>query len=274
LVEQTIEYLVYAHFISSLPFYLLFLKPFLYLDVGKLKWWEKYYWKQASLVVAVSEADKKKMVNLVPDLKVGVVPNGAGEDLMKVWGSRKPAKKPAIFFQANFSWLQNIEAARSLVKDVFPLIKRKVPDSQCWIVGQGAQEKIGQLASGSVKVVDLKTADIQGVIDAYEKATVFVAPLEGPGGTRLKILAAMAAGVPVVATTVGIQGIKARNNKEALIARNWKEMAEATVKLLEDKKKYQSIARSARKLVEDHYSYQSISHLLDKVYQKVAYGKI
>ncbi|MCL5090382.1 MAG: glycosyltransferase family 4 protein, partial [Patescibacteria group bacterium] len=219
------------------------------------------------------QADKVKMKSLVKGLKVEVVPNGAGEDLMEVWLKRKPEKVPTIFFQANFDWLQNIEAAQNLATKVFPLVKEKLPQARCWIVGQGAAGKIGNLETKDLKVIDLKNSDINGVVDAYKRATVFVAPLEGPGGTRLKILAAMAAGVPVVTSQVGIEGIDANDGKEVLIAKSYQEMANKIVSLIHSKKKYQELVFSARKLVEEKYSYQSIAQILDKIYREVANGK-
>lgn len=271
LVDQTIEFQVYQHYEKSNKNY--FLKPFLYIDVFKIKYWELLFWKKANMVVAVSDSDKEKMLSLVNGLKVRVVPNGAGEDLMNVWQKRRPEKNPTIFFQANFSWLQNIEAAQHLVEDVFPLIKKEIKDAQCWIVGQSAREKIGDLQDDDIKIIDLSNADTKGVIAAYQKATVFVAPLEGPGGTRLKILGAMAAGVPVVTSKIGIEGIDARDGEDVLVAQNWKEMAEKACLLLKNKDLYLKVARAARKLVEEKYSYQSITKLLSKIYKEVAGGE-
>ncbi|MCL5091086.1 MAG: glycosyltransferase, partial [Patescibacteria group bacterium] len=94
LVDQTIEFQVYQHFVETTKKHLL--KPLLYLDVYKIKFWELRFWRKANRVVAVSEADKVKMKSLVKGLKVEVVPNGAGEDLMEVWLKRKPEKVPTI----------------------------------------------------------------------------------------------------------------------------------------------------------------------------------
>lgn len=271
LVDQTIEFQVYQHFVETTDKYLL--KLFFYLDVFKIKFWELKFWRKAKKVVAVSEADKTKMRILSPGLDVDVVPNGAGEDLMAVWNNRLPERQPTVFFQANFDWLQNIEAARNLAKKVFPLIKKDIPLAKCWIVGQKAAEKTGDLQTDGVRVIDLSTSDIAGVVEAYQKATVFAAPLEGPGGTRLKILAAMAAGVPVVTTRVGIEGIDAEDGKEVLVAGTWPEMAEKVALLIKDKKLYTRIANASRKLIEEKYSYHSIAKTLDKIYREVASGK-
>jgi len=271
LVDQTIEFQVYQHYVKNNKNF--FLKPFLYLDVFKIKYWELAFWQKADMVVAVSDSDKVKMIKFVDNLKVRVVPNGAGEDLMNVWMKKEPQRIPIVFFQANFSWLQNIEAASTLVEKIFPLIKEKISVVQCWIVGQSAKEKVGGLGKKDIKVIDLENSDIKGVIDAYKKATVFVAPLEGPGGTRLKILGAMAAGVPIVTSQIGIEGIEAVNNQEVLVGRNWREMAEKTISLLKNKKVYDQLALNARKLVEEKYSYKSIADLLSRFYLEVSGGR-
>ncbi len=271
LVDQTIEFQVYLHYVKNHR--LLFVKPLLYIDVFKIKYWELLFWKKANQVVAVSESDKSKMVELVSGLNVKVVPNGAGEDLMAVWKSRKPEKIPTIFFQANFSWLQNVEAAQNLVENVFPLIKKQIMNAKCWIVGQSAKDKVGNLQKESVEVIDLDNSDTEGVINAYRRATVFVAPLEGPGGTRLKILGSMAAGVPVVTSKIGIEGIDAEDKKEVLVADTPKLMAEKVILLLKNKKIYEELIISARKLVEEKYSYKSIAKMLDGIYREVAGGR-
>ncbi len=271
LVDQTIEFQVYLHYVKNHR--LLFVKPLLYIDVFKIKYWELLFWKKANQVVAVSESDKSKMVELVSGLNVKVVPNGAGEDLMAVWKSRKPEKIPTIFFQANFSWLQNVEAAQNLVENVFPLIKKQIMNAKCWIVGQSAKDKVGNLQKESVEVIDLDNSDTEGVINAYRRATVFVAPLEGPGGTRLKILGSMAAGVPVVTSKIGIEGIDAEDKKEVLVADTPKLMAEKVILLLKNKKIYEELIISARKLVEEKYSYESIAKMLDGIYREVAGGR-
>src|SRR3989339_2120066 len=74
LVEQTIEYLVYRHFVRE--FKLLLLKPFMYLDIWKLKTWEKYYWKRASRLATMSEDDKKFINEVFPEVIVDVIENG------------------------------------------------------------------------------------------------------------------------------------------------------------------------------------------------------
>ncbi len=272
LVEQTIEYQVYQHYVQSKSFWLL--KQLLNIDVAKIKFWETKFWQKANRVVAVSESDKKKMQSLVKGLDVDVVPNGAGEDLVCLWQENKKISKIIVLFQANFLWLQNTEAAIDLVKKIFPLIKRKLPSAICRIVGQEARQKLATLNGEGIEIVDLSNDDIEGVKKAYRQATVFLAPLKGPGGTRLKILGAMAAGVPVVTTPVGIEGIDAKDGVQVMVRKSEKELAETVVNLIKKKKLYHRISQAARKLVEEKYTYKAIAAVLEKIYRQVAtYGK-
>jgi len=267
LTDQTIEYQVYQHFVNNFRFWPL--KPFLYFDVLKLRFWETRFWRKADKVIAVSESDKKKMIGLAPELDVGVVPNGAGEDLMALWPKKNKGQEIKILFQANFLWLQNTEAALFLVEKVFPLIRKKIPEAVCQIVGQKAQEKLKNVSQKGVKIIDLENDDIEGVKKAYREASVFLAPLHGPGGTRLKILGAMAAGVPVITTPVGIEGIGAKDGLDVLIRKDSQALASAVIKFLKDKVFYQKITQAARRLIEKKYSYQAVARILDKIYQEV-----
>lgn len=270
LVEQTIEYLVYKHYVAEqAPF---FLRPLLLIDVAKLKFWEKKFWKKADKVVAVSEADKDEMLNLAPNLDVGIVPNGVDLDFFKMrktWSS----KNPKVLFVANFKWLQNVEAAHLLIKQVFPFIKKKLPTAKLWIVGQHIPQELKSEGTKSVIIDNLAEKDEEGIKNSYYEASVFVSPLRGPGGTRLKHFAAMAAKLPLVTTTVGAEGLGAVAGQEVIVKDKPQEIAEATVDLLKDSKKAEKIAENARRLVERKFSWDKMSEHLDQIYEETKNGK-
>lgn len=270
LVDQTIEFQVYQHHTETMKWW--FLRPLFYIDVFKLRYWETRFWKEAARVIAVSEPDKAKMQKLVPGLKVDIIPNAPGDDLTSVFEERKQPdlKNPIIFYQSNFFWMQNVEGAKVLVEKVFPAIRKLIPTVKCRIVGQKAAEKIGNLKSEFVEIIDLETSDIEGIRKAYREGTVFVAPLWGPGGTRLKILSAMSTGVPVVTTTIGSQGIETTNGKDIVIADTPEQMADGVVKLLTDTKYYKKIVVNAKQLIREKYDWQIIANDLSKIYEETA----
>lgn len=264
LVDQAIEYQVYQHFVKNFRFP--FLKPFLSIDVRKIKYWETYYWNKAAHVIAVSERDAKTMMEFVPSDKVSVVPNPVGEDLIQNVPLHFSEK---ILFQGNYAWLQNVEAAQILAQHIFPKILQKVPDAELVVCGQNA-DKVSGLGANGIRIVNLDIGDIQGVKKAYHTSGIMIAPLYGPSGARVKIVGAMAAKLPVVTTSIGIEGIDAKDSESVLIADSYEELANQAVRLLTDKKLYEKIANNARKLVERKYTFEVSAKKLNEIYKQVA----
>lgn len=266
LVEQTIEYKVYQHFVNNLKY---FLRPFFYFDIIKLKHSEKTYWKKADLVGVVSEEDAEQIRTILPDLHIEIIPNAAGEDLSDLYEEKKDITKPIFLYQGNFFWLQNIEAARVLAQDIFPKIKQKIPSASCHIAGQKAHDKIGMLQKHGVEIVNIDASDIELVKKVYRDASIFLAPIKGPGGTRLKILGAMAAGVPVISSPTGISGLDVTDKHDVLIAKDEREFITLSLSILQNRKLYDSIRENAKKLVEEKYNWKRVAEKLENIYLKM-----
>lgn len=267
LVDQTIEFKVYQHYVKeTAPF---FLRPLMNLDVLKLKYWEQYYWRKADKVIAVSDKDKEAMLSLEPNLDIDIVPNGVNLDFFKQktsWSS----KTPTILFVGNFFWLQNTEAAQTLIKEILPLVQKEIPNVKVAIVGQHQPDSLKALASPLVTIKDIAEDDTNSIIKAYHDAAVFCTPLKGPGGTRLKNLAAMASGLPIVSSSVGMAGLGITPNVHALVEDNLKDLAQAIVKVLKDPKLAEELAKTSRKYVETNFSYEVIANKLSHIYYEVA----
>lgn len=270
LVEQTIEYLVYKHYVQGIKNPIL--RWILSIDVAKLRYWETSFWKKADKVVAVSDVDKKEMQDLVPGLGVDLVPNGVNLNFFKIkqsWDS----KNPRMLFVANFKWLQNAEAAKILLDEVFPYVFKNNPSVKMWIVGQHIPEEIKNRRSQNIIIDDLKEDDQEGIQNAYYEASVFVSPLKGPGGTRLKHFAAMAAKLPLVTTTVGAEGLGAKDNKEIIVEDEPEKIAKAVINILNNPDLASEIAKNARALVEQKYSWYKMAEYLDKIYEDTKNAK-
>lgn len=265
LVEQTIEYRVFQHFVKN-QIKLPFLRPLFWPDIFKLKYWEKTFWQKADLVGAVSEADEEQMKRLLPDLETTIIPNAAGEDLLDIYETRTKKMKPVFLYIGNYSWLQNVEGAEILIHEIFPRIKKRIPNATCIIAGQRAYEKIGKNAGDGIQIIDISSSDMKAVHDAYAQSYIFLAPLEGPGGTRLKVLAAMATGMPVISSPTGVSGLDVIHKETAYIAHNPEEYAEYAEYLLNHPSDYLNIRKKARKLVDELYSWNSVAQKLEKIY--------
>jgi len=264
LVDQTIEHLVYKHYVEKQAPRLL--RPLMMIDVMKIRYWESYYWRQAKRVVAVSESDKRLMKKHVPDLEIDIVSNGVD---MGHFSEKKVQKntRPRVLYVGNFTWLQNIEAVDVLVEKVWPQVKQKIPNAMLWVVGMNMTDKIKNLASNDIQI----TEAIPDIRDAYRKASVLVAPIEGPGGTRLKILEAMASGLPVVTTPVGAEGLYLKDGKHAVIKKNTNDLAKMTIKILNNSGFAKKLGEEGKRYVYENYSWKSIAQKLDSIYQKIVH---
>ena len=265
LVEQTVEYLVYKHYVEERARILL--RPFMWVDLLKLKYWETYFWRQAKKVVAMSNSDMRAMESLSSGLDINVVPNGIDVKYFSQ-KARKSSDKLRILYVGNFSWLQNIEAVEILVNVVWPEIKKRIPKATLWVVGMNMTDEIRSLGKRADIEINEGIPDIR---DAYNNADILVTPIEGPGGTRLKILEAMASGLPVVTTPVGAEGLGVKDGKEVIIKKNYKDMAKAVIEVLNSPPLATKLGGEAKKFVERNYSWVKNAELLDKIYREVVY---
>lgn len=261
LVEQTIEYLVYSHYAENYPF--LPLRPFLYFDVFKTKYWEKRFWGQARKVAAMSEEDKLIMLSQSPGLKVDIVPNGVDSEFFgKEVATR--SKTPIVLYLGNFTWLQNREAVKVLVEKVWPKLKAGVPLAKLWIIGKDAERFFPDLSANDIRVGEV--GDVRAV---YQEASVLVAPIYGGGGTRYKNFEAFASGLPVITTSIGIGGIDAKDGVHVIVRDEPEEIAGAAVELLGNLGLARKIAENAKRLVKDKFDWDPIARNLSRIYEEL-----
>ncbi len=268
LVEQTIEYRVYKHYIESRPW---FIHHPLRLDTYKLKYWERFYWKKATLVAAVSESDAIAISVLAPEVTPVVIPNGAGDDMFEMAKRRHDDDEtithaPQILFLGNYSWLQNIEASDVLIEAIYPELIRIMPHAKLIIAGQNIPTRYKALMSEHITIVDLMHADTEVVKKLYSQSHMFVAPIHGPGGTRLKILAAMAARTPIITTATGAEGLSLVDGVSYLRAETAADFVSQIKRLSHDASLHTTLTNNAFTLAREKYSWESITKYLVKTY--------
>lgn len=264
LVEQVIEYLVYQRFVESLPPFAFVIKPFLFLDVFKIKWWERHYWRKAKRLAAMSADDQKFIRNFDQSLTVDVVANGVDIEYFAKT-KRQNSAQPTVLFVGNFKWLPNRDATKFLVKEIWPKISEKIKNAKLWIVGRNPPADIIRFRSGDI-LVDGHVEDIR---TAYGKSNVILAPIRNGRGTKYKILEAMATKTPIVATELAIEGINIENGQHALIAETSDSLAQKTVEILKKPTLGEKLAQFAYLLVAKDYNWKKISEDLDRIYKEV-----
>ena len=215
--------------------------------------------------MTMSTEDRDWIKRMVPDSKVSIVANGIDVEYFKNTPIRRP-KSPTVLFVGNYKWLPNVDAAKYIAYEIWPSIHRQIPNAELKIVGRDATNEILKLKRiPGVNVI----GEVGDIREALGSAHVMLAPIRNGRGTRYKILEAMAAGLPVVSTSLGIEGIRAKDGVNALIRDSKEELVRATVELLKNPALTKKLAINGKRLVDNNFNWEKISGDLDVVYQKL-----
>jgi glycosyltransferase involved in cell wall biosynthesis len=146
----------------------------------------------------------------------------------------------------------NVDGVIWFTKEILPLIRRKIPGVRFVIVGSKPAREVCELAKNEGVIV---TGFVKDTREHLKKADVVVAPLRIARGIQNKILEAMAMGLPVVATPIAFEGIKAEKDKDLLVEGDRERFANAVVKLLEEESLRESLGGNARRAVENNHNW-------------------
>lgn len=226
-------------------------------NLWKLRRFQEKALKNVDIVLSVSDAEADFMRNRVSlSCQVWTVPNGVDIDYFRPSETKhRYVKKPIILFCGSMDVTMNIDAVTRFSKAIFSIIKEKIPQAEFWIVGRQPTLKVRDLGRRDGVTV---FGEVEDVRSYYEQASVAVAPFLYGAGTKLKVLEAMAMGIPVVATSVGCQGIEAEPGHHLYLAETENVFAERVVKLIQDPNAHAQLATAGQKLVEERYSWRRI----------------
>ncbi len=212
-------------------------------------------------VLAVSDADRETFRTLYPDAQapVSVIPTGVDTTYFRPPDGAAVAR-PHVVFVGSMDWLPNEDAVVYFCRQILPHVASQVPDVTFSIVGRSPTAAVRRLADGDRVTV---TGRVDDVRPSLHGAAVAVVPLRIGGGTRLKIFEAMAAGTPVVSTTVGAEGLPAVAGRHLLVADDPDGFARAVVTLLRSPEARQQLAAAARTHVAERFDWQAVSGHLD-----------
>ena len=222
--------------------------------------WEPRYAERFDSCTTVSTSDKELLLAANRRLQVDVIPNGV--DIQKYQALPPNFAAPRLLFIGNMGYPPCVDAVTYFCREIFPAIRRQIQAAELWIVGRTPRPEVLQLQGDGVHVA----GQVEDVIPYYQQSSVCIVPLRAGGGTRLKILEAMALGRPVVSTSIGCEGLDVVDGTHLLIADRPEEFAEKTVRLLTDPLLYLQLAAQARQLVVEHYDWDRIADKLMNVY--------
>jgi glycosyltransferase involved in cell wall biosynthesis len=223
--------------------------------------WEKTVCRAASHVVAVSEADEQTMRNRFGIEQTSWVPTGV--DFKYFERPAGAACHRELVFVGSMDWMPNIDGVRWFLHQVLPLIRAKMPTCRLAIAGRNPSASI--LAESADPLIAV-TGTVPEVRPFLWESAVSIVPLRIGGGTRLKIFEAMAAGTPVVSTTIGAEGLPLIHGETIRIADSAQDFAAECLALLEDKSARDKMAANALKRIRDQFSWEEVARRFEQTF--------
>lgn len=222
--------------------------------------------KKTDKVVTLSREDEAVLRAFFPRADITLVPTGV--DLKHFSFDHKPKVSNTLIFVGHYRHYPNEDAIVYFTNRIFPLIRKRIPDAKLLIVGSNPTPRVEKLdKQKNVKLIG-EVGDVKLYLD---KADVFVNSVRISAGIKGKVLEAMAAGIPVVSTSIGSYGIDAIPEKDILLADNPHKFAKQVIRLLSNKELREKIANEARCLAEKKYDWFKSADKLDKVYKNAIF---
>jgi glycosyltransferase involved in cell wall biosynthesis len=204
-------------------------------------------------LLTVSDEDARHFEALGPR-SLHLVPNGVDCAAYADLPSGRDAASPVILYVGTMSWGPNAAAAEFLAKMMLPRVRAVIPEARVRIVGRDAGPPVTALRRfPGVEV----TEGVPDVMPHLREAALLAVPLFSGGGTRLKILEAFAAGLPVVSTPVGCEGLRVVDGEHLVVA-DHEHFADAVTTLLGDPARARRLAEQGRELVRQRYDWRSV----------------
>ncbi len=239
-----------------------------------LTWFPMMSWepKMARLfdkLIVVSDVDRILLQVLEPSLDISVIPNGVDTKTHRPYSLEEREKN--ILIVGSMDYEPNGDAVKYFHNEVFPRIRKRIPDCTLTIVGNSPSNEIQQLDAEQGVMV---RANVDDVRPYYRRARVSAVALRSGGGTRLKILESMALGTPVVSTLIGCEGLDVQDDLDILIANDPVEFTEKITELMLSPDLWNRISKEARSLVESKYNWAYICELLENIYRELVTGPV
>lgn len=211
-----------------------------------------------------SERERQVLLGRKLNSRIEVIANGVDVDSFSSKDA-SPARRRDLLFVGSMDYHPNVEAAMFFAAAVWPSILARRPDLRFVIVGSKPAPAVLALRNQPGIVV---TGTVDDVRPYYRDALAAVIPLRVGGGTRLKVLEAMAAGTPVISTTLGAEGLMVSDGSDIILADSPAQLIEASVTLDENSSRWQEIVINARKLVREQYDWSVIGSRLLRLYSE------
>jgi polysaccharide biosynthesis protein PslH len=239
-------------------------KAYIRMQAERLVRYEREQCERFALNIMVSRLDAEVLSRACPGIRTVVIPNGVDTDY---FAPRPGSETPAVIYTGGMQMFANRDAVDWFLEAIWPKLKAAVPGIKFLAVGQRPSAKV--LAASALDPDIEAPGFVPDVRTWVARAAVYVVPLRVGGGTRLKMVDAMAQGKAIVATTVGAEGIEGDNGRHFLLEDSPDAFAAATIRLLNDATARNQLGQAARARAEEVYAWPLLGAQLAGYYEQV-----
>jgi polysaccharide biosynthesis protein PslH len=235
------------------------------LQAHKMEAYERRVCRESKHVIAVSDIDAERMRTMFGISTVTSVPTGVDVDYFAppAVNPATPAQTSDIVFCGSMDWLPNTDAVLYFLAEILPLIRTQLPHATFTIAGRSPEASVIKAAQETPGVT--VTGKVDDMRPYLWGSRISVVPIRIGGGTRLKIYECFAAGLPVVSTTIGAEGLRYTQGSDILIADAPQAFADACIHLLSDESARQAVSRNALRLVQTELSWAAVSREFEAI---------
>jgi glycosyltransferase involved in cell wall biosynthesis len=250
-----------------------YLKAPMSLETRRIKRYEGTIVRHYDVTLAVSEPDRLALVDALHQVDqdsektIEVIPIAVDTQVIKP--VEREVHSLNILTMGTLYYPPNADGIRWFIKQVFPMIRRKLPEVSLTVIGKNPPKDFLKLAADKGSGI-VTTGFVPDLDPYFAHSAVTVVPVRAGGGMRVRILEALARAAPVVTTTVGLEGINARSGEDVMVANSSEDFASSVIELLQDQDRQQRLSANGRRLVEEKYDWQVVLKRLDKIYQELA----
>jgi glycosyltransferase involved in cell wall biosynthesis len=250
-----------------------FLKPILGIEAKRVKRYEGELLKTVDHVLAVTDVDQASLEEALNFSKVkktdrvapiSVIPIAV--DTQQLQPIKRQPDSKNIVTLGTLHYPPNADGIRWFFNDVFPLIRKRIPEATLTIIGKNPPQDFLDVAAqypGAINVTGYATE----LAPYLAQSALMVVPVRAGGGIRVRILEAFAYAMPVVTTTIGLEGINAELDKDVLVADTATDFANRVCELLEDVPLQEKLSLNGRKLAETKYDWQVVLSAMKPIYE-------
>lgn len=232
--------------------------------------WERAVCRAASHVIAVSELDEHVMKQRFGIRNTSSVATGVDLDYFERPSGAE--RRHDLVFVGSMDWMPNIDGVQWFLSEVLARMRARKPDCRLAIVGRNPPASLMVVAKEMAAAKDARitvTGTVPDVRPYLWTSAICVVPLRVGGGTRLKIFEAMAAGTPVVSTTIGAEGLPVRHGETIHIADTAQELADECLDLLENAPAREALSARALELVRANFSWEQVTRRFEETLQSI-----